>query len=78
VVFTYKTGEDIRKGDRVLLHGEAGEVEYLAHPAISDPQTDWYVQEYGGGGMVLEPQYFGRAFLPEAEKSDLYLVTRGE
>lgn len=32
----------------------------------------------GGGGMVLEPQYFGRAFLPEAEKSDLYLVTSGE
>jgi len=47
VHFTYISGEEIKKGDRVMFHGEPGEIEFVADPLISDPQTDWYVQKYG-------------------------------
>jgi hypothetical protein len=76
---TYATGEEIRKGDRVLFHGEPGEIELVADSAVADPETDWYVQEYGGGVMVLEPKNFGRAFLPEPQTTeDLEFVARGD
>jgi len=74
---TYMTGEEIRKGDRVLFHGEPGEIELVADPAITNPETDWYVQEYGRGVMILEPKNFGRAFLPEPQTAeDLEFVAR--
>jgi hypothetical protein len=71
------SGEEIRKGDRVLFHGEPGEIELVADPAVANPETDWYVQEYGRGVMVLEPKNFGRAFLPEPQTAeDLEFVSR--
>ena len=74
---TYMTGEEIRKGDRVLFHGEPGEIELVADPAITNPETNWYVQEYGRGVMILEPKNFGRAFLPEPQTAeDLEFVAR--
>ena len=30
----YSSGEEVRKGDRVLVHGEAGEIEFIADPAM--------------------------------------------
>jgi hypothetical protein len=33
--FFYSSDEEIRKGDRALVHGEAGEVEFIADPAES-------------------------------------------
>ena len=33
--FFYSSGEEIAKGDRVLLHGEPGEIELVADPAES-------------------------------------------
>ena len=68
----YMPGEEIRTGDRVRFHGEPGEIELVADPTIADPETDWYVQEYGGGVMVLELQrrHFGRVFLPEPQTTD--------
>ena len=65
----YQSGEEIRKGDRVLFHGEPGEIEFVAGP-LADPATDWYVEEYGGGVMVAEPKFFGRAFLTEPHGVD--------
>ena len=74
---TYTIGEEIRKGDRVLFHGEPGEIELVADPVVSDPETDWYVQEHGGGVMILEPQYFGRAFSSDPRTDcDLEFVAR--
>jgi len=75
----YMNGEEIRRGDRILLHGEPGEIELVADPSIPDPATDWYVQEYGRGVMVLEPRISGRAFLPRPEEDeDLKFVARGD
>jgi hypothetical protein len=47
--FTYQSGEEIRKGDRVLFHAEPGEIEFVADAIIGDPETEWYVEQYGGG-----------------------------
>ena len=79
--FRYQSGEEIMLGDHVLLHGEPGEIEFIADPA-SDPETreeeeNWYVTELGGGVLILEPKVFGRLFLSEPEKEqDLILVGR--
>jgi hypothetical protein len=79
VSLTYLTGEEIRKGDRVLFHGEPGEIELVADPGVANRDTDWYVQEYGGGVMILEPKNFGRAFLLEPQTAeDLEFVARGD
>jgi hypothetical protein len=68
---TYSSGE-VRSGDRVLYHGEPGQVEFVAKRG--DPETSWYVEQFGGGCMILAPS-FGRVFLSEAEE-DLEFVAR--
>ena len=74
--FAYQSGEEIKKGDRVLFHGEPGEIEFVADALIGDPAMDWYVEEQGGGVMIIEPKYFGRAFLRETHTEDLVFVSR--
>jgi hypothetical protein len=77
--FTYQSGEEIKKGDRVLFHGEPGEIEFVADALIGDPAMDGYVEEHGGGVMVIEPKCFGRAFLTETQTAeDLVFVSRAE
>jgi len=77
VAFKYQSGEEIQKGDRVLLHGEPGEIEFVADKLVGDPARDWYVQELGGGVMVIEPKVFGRVFLRETEGAeDLVFLAR--
>jgi hypothetical protein len=66
--FFYSSGEEIRKGDRVLVHGEAGEVEFIADPAESP--DDWFVKDQGGGIMVLELKVFGRIFITKPETDE--------
>ena len=43
----YGSGEEIRTGDRILDHGEPGQVEFIAR--LEDPETAWYVDQYGRG-----------------------------
>ena len=67
----------IKKSDAVFFHGEPGEIEFVADPLVKDPEKDWYVEEYGGGVMILEPKKFGKAFLSQPENSeDLVFVSR--
>ncbi len=78
MVLKYKSGVEIRKGDRVLFHGEPGEIELVAS-GLGHPETDWYAQEYGEGVMVVEPKVFGRVFIPAGqleETEDLEFVAR--
>ena len=73
----YRSGEQIKKGDRVLLHGEPGEIELVADP-LDDPK-DWYVEQYGGGVMIVEPRTFGSLFVPNPQEyEDLEFVSRRE
>lgn len=78
MILRYRSGQEIRKGDRVLFHRNPAEVEFVAADA-NDPELAWYVSEYGGGVMVFEGAISGRTFidadsLPEYE--DLEFVSR--
>jgi len=72
----YRTGEEIRKADRVLFHGRPGEIELVVADRTGDPAIDWYVENEGAGVMVLEPRVFGRAYVQHTEEAeDLVFVS---
>jgi hypothetical protein len=60
----YFTGEEIRRGDRVLLHGEAAEIDFVLD-GENNPEA-WPAEEYGRGIMISEPKTFGYLLLGEA------------
>jgi hypothetical protein len=79
MILKYQSGEEIRKGDRVLFHGEPGEIELVASELTGDAETDWHIREHGGGVLIREPKVFGRAFIPANqldETEDLQFVSR--
>ena len=77
----YRSGEDIRKGDRVRFHGRDAAIEFVAWDGTDpDSALDWYSKEYGGGVMIREPIAFGSAFIPADQLNDcddLEFVARG-
>jgi hypothetical protein len=75
MALTYRSGELVMKGDRVLFHGEPGEIEFIADAA--DPDSDWFVAEFGGGCMI-SAQGFGCVFIPStADEEEVEFVSRG-
>ena len=74
--FFYQSGEQVKRGDQVRLHGESAEIEVVADP-MNDP-NDWFVEKFGGGVMVVEPKVFGRLFIdaPVSQYDDLEFVSR--
>ncbi len=74
----YKSGEEIKKGDQIMFHGEPGQIEFVVEELSGDPEMDWYMKEFGGGVMVRETKVLGLAFLSEPEhEEDLEFVSRG-
>ena len=74
----YRSGEEILKGDRVLFHGNAAEIELVALDP-NDPEHVWHVREFGSGVLVIDPKVSGRTFIPRdqlAEYEDLEFVSR--
>ncbi len=76
--YTYKSGEIVSPGDRVLLHGNPGNIEFVAD--ADEKPDDWYVKEFGGGFMVVEPKVFGRLFLTPQDEDYFHLefLSRGK
>lgn len=76
----YRSGEEIRRGDRVLFHGNAAEVELVASdPNDPDPVVAWHMKESGGGVMILDPAVSGRTFIEKdslENYEDLEFVSR--
>jgi hypothetical protein len=72
----YISGEEIRKGDRVLFHGEPGQIEFVVDGFVGNPRIDWHMREHGAGVMVHEPKYFGSAYV--REMTHLVFVSRGQ
>jgi hypothetical protein len=66
----YQTGQEIIKGDRVLLHLNPAVIELVATDP-SDPAQRYYVEEDGGGVLVREPGDSNLTFIP-AEQLDDY------
>jgi hypothetical protein len=80
MILRYRSGEEIKRGDRVLFHGEPGTIELVATDP-QDPEQAWYLKEFGGGVQVSEPKHFGRAFVRAEsidEYEDLEFVSRAE
>jgi hypothetical protein len=78
VVLKYRSGEEIKQGDPVLFHGNPAEIELVACDP-TQPEQAWYVQEFGGGVMVLDPVVSGRTFVHAdqiQEYEDLEFVCR--
>jgi hypothetical protein len=76
VVFLYPSGEPIQKGDRIRYADGDGVVEFVADRDVADPETEWFVEEHGGGCMILTEK-FGRVFLNEPhDDADLEFVSR--
>lgn len=80
LVFRYQTGEEIKKDDRVLFHGQPGRIELVAVEIVGEPENDWHMNEHGGGIMILE-DVLGRSFIPAeqiADLEDLEFVARAD
>jgi hypothetical protein len=78
-VLRYRSGEEIRKGDRILFHGNPAKIELVAHDP-NDPETAWHVSEYGGGVLISDPLVSGRTLISRDqldEYEDLEFVSRG-
>src|ERR1700730_13205777 len=65
----YRSGEEIKKGDRVLFHGNPAEIELVAFDP-NDPQQAWHVNEFGGGVLVSDPMVSGRTFIPRDQLAE--------
>jgi hypothetical protein len=79
VTLKYQSGEDIKKGDQVLLHGVMGEIDLVASDP-NDPETSWYLEEFGGGIGIKDP-VSGRTFISADqidEYEDLEFVSRAK
>jgi len=73
----YRSGEEIRQGDKVRYDGELGEIEFVVEGLTGDPAMDCYIRELGPGVSVIEPQVFGRVYVSDTENAeDLILVSR--
>ena len=48
----FRSGEQVKAGDRVRLHGEPGEIESV-HDPVKDPD-DWFIKMCGAGAMIAE------------------------
>ena len=74
----YRSGEPIKKGDRVLFHGNSAEIE-LVSTNPENLEEAWHVKEFGGGVLIHDPMVSGHTFIPMsqiAECEDLVFVSR--
>lgn len=70
----YRSGEEVLAGDRILYNSVSGTIDFVAIPG--DSQYAWYVQQYGGGCMILVAP-FGSLFVSRPhEDEDLDFVSR--
>ena len=74
----YSTGEEVLAGDKVKHFGSLGQVEFVADPSSPTPDTQWFIEEFGGGAMVKDRE-IGSVFIPAETMDDrdhLALVAR--
>jgi hypothetical protein len=70
----YESGEQVQAGDQVRYHNEPARIEFVAKG--DDPDTAWYVEQFGGGCMIRAPG-FGCVFVSKPhEDEDLEFVSR--
>jgi hypothetical protein len=76
VALTYQTGEEIRRGDRVIYDGNPGVIELVVE---TSNDNDWLFETCGPGIMLAEPKLFGRVYLRDPHQDeDLQFVGRAD
>ncbi len=74
MLLKYRSGEEIKAGDRILYNFEPGKIDFVATP--EDAQYNWYVEQHGGGCMILVAP-FGSLFVSDPQDDeDLEFVSR--
>jgi hypothetical protein len=74
MLFKYRSGEEIKAGDRILYNFEPGKIDFVT--TLEDPQYAWYVEQHGGGCMILVAS-FGSLFVNDPQDDeDLEFVSR--
>jgi hypothetical protein len=75
---TYRSGEEVERGDQITYHAEPGKVEFVVTEKVGDPAMDWYVDQFPRGGVMIAARNFGSVFLTESSiDEDLEFVSRG-
>ncbi len=69
LVRKYKSGDEIRKGDNVLFHGNRAKVELVACDQ-NEIEAAWHMKEHGGGVLILDAEVSGRTFIPADQLDD--------
>jgi hypothetical protein len=78
-VLRYRSGEDVREGDRVTYGGNPGVVELVVSGPSGEQTRDWHFGTFGPGIMIAEPRVFGRVYLDSPhDQEDLLLIARAE
>jgi len=72
--WVYPSGEEVRAGDRIRYRGEEGVVDFVVSDLSGDSDRDWYMDEYGGGIMIMAAG-FGSVFISDFDEK-LELVAR--
>ncbi len=74
----YRSGEEIRAGDRISWHGKPGRVVFVLGspdvPAEWSQMEEWLREE--AGGFLLDTEMAGLVFEPESDE-DLEFLSRG-
>lgn len=77
--FKYTSGEEIRDKDRIKYHGEEGEVEFVITRPTGVADMDWYLEQFPGGGFMVNGKNIGREFITEQDTAEeLEFVGRGQ
>jgi hypothetical protein len=66
----YDTGNEVRPGDRIRYQGQPGVVNFVALEKTGDPSIDWYIDEFRGGGFMIDANAFGHVFVSSRDIRD--------
>lgn len=61
--FSYGTGQEVRGGDLIAYHGEPAHVQFVVAGPTGDPSLDWYLDQFPGGGVMIEAEQLGSVFV---------------
>lgn len=72
----YASGKMVMKGDRVRYASGDAIVELVAEPGVADPEAEYFVDEFGGGCLLMTER-MGRVFVETPRiAEDVELVAR--